>query len=61
MNEIINNLGTTHLSFTEFCQILLEKSTESELETEYKVTKTLLAVKESLLITTVVGVFPSVQ
>ena len=63
VNEIINKVdnGTRSINFTEFCQILLEKSTESELETEYKVTKTLLAVKESLLITTVVGVFPSVQ
>ena len=60
MNEIINNLDTSHLSFTEFCKILLEKNSESDLETEYKV-RSGLGGKESLLIGSVVGMFPSVQ
>ena len=39
MNDLINKIdnGTSHLNFTEFCKILLEKSSETDLETEYKV------------------------
>ena len=39
MNEIINKIdnGSRHLNFTEFCKILLEKSSEVDLEIEYKV------------------------
>ena len=39
VNDLINKIdnGTSHLNFTEFCKILLEKSSETDLETEYKV------------------------
>ena len=37
VNEIINNLGASYINFTEFCKILLEKNSESDLETDYKV------------------------
>ena len=39
VNEIINKIdnGTTHINFTEFCKILLERSSEIDLEMEYKV------------------------
>ena len=37
VNEIINSLGASHISAAEFCQILLEKNSESDLETDYKV------------------------
>ena len=38
-NEIINKIdnGTKLINFTEFCQILVEKNTESDCENEYKV------------------------
>ena len=39
VNEIINKIdnGTRFINFTEFCQILVEKNTEADLENEYKV------------------------
>ena len=39
VNDLINKIdnGTSHLNFIEFCKILLEKSSETDLETEYKV------------------------
>ena len=39
VNDVINKIdnGTSHLNLTEFCKILLEKSSETDLETEYKV------------------------
>merc|ERR1712126_496641 len=38
VNEIINKIdnGNRHINFTEFCQILVEKNTEVDLENEYK-------------------------
>ena len=60
LNEIINNLDTSYLSFTEFCQILLEKNSESDLEADYKV-RSVLGGKESLLIGNILGMFPSLQ
>ena len=60
VNEIVNNLGTRYINFPEFCQIILEKNSESDQETDYKV-KSVLGGKESLLIRNFVGMFPSVQ
>jgi len=38
VNEMINKIDneTRYINFTEFCQILVEKNTEVDLETEYK-------------------------
>ena len=39
VNEMINKIdnGSRFINFTEFCQILVEKNTETDLENEYKV------------------------